>query len=144
MGERAPHDGSVPIRPEGRPMIVSRVFSSAAASVPAARSWACANLRGRGVTGDLSELVELLVSEVVTNAVRHTGGARFTVRMDVGDWIEVAVKDSDPLQPRTCQPSAWGLNGRGLLLVDALSDAWGTRSARGGKWVWFRILGASK
>lgn len=127
----------------GQPTIVSTVFASAAASVPAARRWAGDQLRRAGVSPDLIERAELLISEIVTNAVRHAAGDRVTIRLEadssIDSAIEVSVHDRDSKRPRPLNAGPWDPGGRGLALLEALSDEWGTRSARVGKWVWFRL-----
>jgi anti-sigma regulatory factor (Ser/Thr protein kinase) len=122
-----------------RRRIVSRVFTSVAASVPVVRAWTRGTLRRFGVGPDIAERVELLVSEVATNAVRHTRSRRFTVRLDVDSVVQAAVHDDAPDEPVLRQGRAWDSGGRGMHLVEALSDAWGTRAERSGKWVWFRV-----
>jgi anti-sigma regulatory factor (Ser/Thr protein kinase) len=127
--------------------IVSTVFASVAASVPSARRWAGDQLRRAGVSAELVERAELLISEIVTNSVRHAAGDRFTVRLEaastsdsaVASTIEMSVHDRDPKRPRPRNAGPWDPDGRGLALLEALSDEWGTRSASVGKWVWFRL-----
>jgi DNA-binding NarL/FixJ family response regulator len=85
------------------------------------------------------ELVELLVSELVTNSILH---ARSDVEVSVtiaADVARVSVFDSSPDPPvrKTVRPD--GTTGRGLLMLDALSSAWGIAFAPGGKSVWFEI-----
>jgi anti-sigma regulatory factor (Ser/Thr protein kinase) len=122
-----------------RRRIVSKVFASVAASVPASvpvvRAWTRGTLQRFGVGADVAERVELLVSEVATNAVRHTVGPRFTVRLDVDSGVRAAVHDDAPEEPQLRQARAWDTGGRGMHLVEAMADAWGTRAERGGKWV---------
>ena len=87
----------------------------------------------------------LLVSEVVTNAIRHVGAAgRLRVRAS-GRRIRIEVFDrgEDVLEPR----AAAGAEGpterrRGLQLVDTMADAWGVEPTTGGKCVWFEITAA--
>jgi len=88
--------------------------------------------------------LELLVSEVVTNAVRHGGGADgypidMSVRVDER-CVRVEVADRgpgfepDPLPPTMFQESGWG-----LYLVGQLSDRWGVERTDRGASVWFEI-----
>jgi DNA-binding NarL/FixJ family response regulator len=85
------------------------------------------------------ELVELLVSELVTNSIVH---ARSDVEVSVtvaSDLVRVAVFDSslEPPIRRAVRPD--GASGRGLLMLDALCSAWGSDVTPGGKSVWFEI-----
>jgi anti-sigma regulatory factor (Ser/Thr protein kinase) len=122
--------------------VVSQVFTAVAASVPAARAWTLHHLRGAGVDQEVGERVVLLVSEVATNAVQHTRSSRFRLRLDLTTHVEVWIHDDDHrVLPRPRAAQVGDVGGRGLGLVEALADAWGTRiePAGAGKWVWFRI-----
>jgi anti-sigma regulatory factor (Ser/Thr protein kinase) len=95
-------------------------------------------LRERGARSEI-ELVELLVSELVTNAVVH---ARSQVEVSVSisaDLVRVAVFDSSRQPPLRRAPGHDGESGRGLLMLEALSSAWGIEFAPGGKSVWFEV-----
>jgi len=81
----------------------------------------------------------LVLSEVVTNVVRHTSSKRFTVRVDLSDGVEVAVHDSDPTMPKVRAAQSSDESGRGMVMVQALADDWGVHAVTGGKWVWFRL-----
>ena len=133
----SPNEGASP--GTARRRIASRVFASVAASVPLVRAWTRGTLQRLGVGTDVAERVELLISEVATNAVRHTSSPRFTVRLDVNADVQAAVLDDAPDEPQVRQARTWDSGGRGMHLVDAMADAWGTRAERGGKWVWFRV-----
>ena len=83
----------------------------------------------------------LLVSELVTNAVRH-GRAQITLRLAASrDHVHVEVGDGDERLPRqrAHRPDPSEPGGRGLLIVDAIASAWGValRSSDSGKIVWF-------
>jgi anti-sigma regulatory factor (Ser/Thr protein kinase) len=83
----------------------------------------------------------LLTSELVTNAVRY-GGTRIvlTVRGTSGT-LRVEVHDDGPLLPHLAVARPTAVGGRGLHLVEALADQWGTRpeSPQPGKSVWFTL-----
>ena len=77
----------------------------------------------------------VVVSELVTNAVVHTrASGRVTVRWN-GRRAVVQVDDADPSPPVLLEPVP-AIGGRGLLLVDRLSAAWGTDARPDGKSVW--------
>ncbi len=93
-----------------------------------------------------AELVDdaaLLVSELVTNAVRH-GGPEVTVRVRLEPTaFGVAVQDDGAAVPptRAVPPDPTSPTGRGLLLVDTVSSEWGVTPSDPppGKTVWFRL-----
>lgn len=91
--------------------------------------------------GQLAETGELLVSELVGNAVRHTGARTFGLKVTRRrGWIRVEV--CDPSRALPCRvPIVRDLDesGRGLLLVDMLSDRWGVDLLPRGKTTWFEL-----
>lgn len=81
----------------------------------------------------------LLVSEVVTNAVKH-GHAPVRLEVDCdGSGIVVAVEDGNPAMPQPRRRDHRRHSGRGLLLLERLSAEWGVRRTAAGKQVWFRL-----
>jgi anti-sigma regulatory factor (Ser/Thr protein kinase) len=118
------------------------------AEVGRARKWARSRLAGSGISADepVAETLVLLVSELVTNAVVHTGcpavlrllltgvcedaagGPAGTVRLEVADSCDRAPA------PRCADGDATG--GRGLALVDGLADRWGWTREGSGKRIW--------
>lgn len=86
---------------------------------------------------------ELLVSEIVTNAVRHGAGqVRLRLRLDPpGIGIAIADAGAQMPTPRETPPSPDLPSGRGLLIVDALSSDWGVEphDPPPGKTVWFDL-----
>ncbi|WP_030614629.1 SpoIIE family protein phosphatase [Streptomyces sclerotialus] len=108
--------------------------------------WATRELPGaQYLTERLAEEAELLVSELVTNAVVHAGTAvELLCRLDEdGPCTAVIVEVSDhhparPVRGRHDAVTAEGA-GRGLQLVGALADAWGITYRRTLKTVWFRV-----
>ncbi|WP_432502423.1 ATP-binding protein [Kineococcus arenarius] len=98
---------------------------------------------GPRVDGDL---VELLTSEVVANAVRHGRGPVTVEVACVEEHVCVAVTDAGPDVPvvRRVGPEATG--GRGMALTDLLATRWGVRAAQppaSGKTVWFQLAGGT-
>ena len=84
----------------------------------------------------------LLTSEVVTNAVRHSGltpdkTIGFTVEVEVGT-IRVRVSDDGPGFEKPRQPVASEDHGYGLAMLDRLADRWGV-TRDGSNEVWFEI-----
>jgi PAS domain S-box-containing protein len=83
----------------------------------------------------------LLVSELVTNAVRHgSPPCVLSIRFaDGGSTAEVSVSDGDPRMPVVRPRDELAEDGRGFLLVDALASDWGVRAVEGGKATWFTL-----
>ncbi|MER6482546.1 SpoIIE family protein phosphatase [Streptomyces virginiae] len=87
---------------------------------------------------DLDELsfsTELIVSELVTNAIRHAGGP-VRLRLIRADTLTCEVSDSSNTQPRMRRARSSEEGGRGLYIVAQLSHRWGSRYTMGGKTVW--------
>ncbi|CAM5693614.1 non-specific serine/threonine protein kinase OS=Streptomyces albaduncus OX=68172 GN=FHS32_004094 PE=3 SV=1 [Streptomyces griseoloalbus] len=83
-------------------------------------------LRRWGLTPQLTEDAVLLVSELVGNAVRHTGARAFGLRMrHRRGWIRVEVRDPSRALPCLMPVQDLDISGRGLFLVDKLADRWG-------------------
>ncbi|MFE0329678.1 SpoIIE family protein phosphatase [Streptomyces sp. NPDC058960] len=105
-----------------------------------ARRFTRRTLRSWGVPEE-ADTVLLVVSELVTNALVHTDGQ---VRLDLtlsNHRLRVAVADSSPRTPVKPTSIGWeATGGRGILLVEAMSDTWGTLPVSGGKQVWADIV----
>ncbi|MFI9249403.1 SpoIIE family protein phosphatase [Streptomyces sp. NPDC053069] len=87
---------------------------------------------------DLTDSVELLVSEVVTNAVRYASRP-VTLRLLRTDVLRCEVGDDVPQLPRLRQARATDEGGRGLYLVNKLARRWGATRLSTGKVVWFEL-----
>jgi serine/threonine-protein kinase RsbW len=90
----------------------------------------------------LEETAVLLVSELVTNAVRHasTGGSALVLRLETaGGWLRIEVHDADRRMPQPRTPDVLDESGFGLVLLDALADKWGIRESTIGKAVWAEL-----
>jgi anti-sigma regulatory factor (Ser/Thr protein kinase) len=108
------------------------------ASARRARRFVVAALEALGVD-DARETAELLVSEVVTNAVVHGGsGVRVTVESADGR-VRVSVWDESPSVPVVRHPVPEDENGRGMFLVASLATRWGVDTLPPGKSVWFEL-----
>jgi anti-sigma regulatory factor (Ser/Thr protein kinase) len=84
---------------------------------------------------DLTFGTELILSELVTNAIRYAK-APVRVRLLLDRVLICEVHDSSSTSPRLRHASATDEGGRGLFLVAQLSDRWGTRYTPTGKVIW--------
>ncbi|WP_309235287.1 SpoIIE family protein phosphatase [Streptomyces sp. TRM64462] len=87
---------------------------------------------------DLTDSVELLVSEVVTNAVRYASRP-VTLRLLRTDMLRCEVGDDSPQLPRQRRARDTDEGGRGLFLVNRLARRWGATRLSTGKVVWFEL-----
>lgn len=105
-----------------------------------ARRFTARTLR-RWKVEEVADTALLVVSELVTNALLHTQGP---VRVDLilrGDRVRVCVSDSSPRAPAKPVIVDWeSTGGRGLLLVEAMSESFGSVPVAGGKQVWSEIV----
>ncbi|AVH56371.1 ATP-binding protein [Streptomyces dengpaensis] len=102
-------------------------------------------LRHWGLSPKLTEDAVLLVSELVGNAVRHTGARVFGLRMlHRRGWIRIEVRDPSRGLPCLMPVQELDLSGRGLFLVDKLSDRWGVDLLPRGKTTWFEMRVADR
>jgi anti-sigma regulatory factor (Ser/Thr protein kinase) len=109
--------------------------------VASARHWVLDRAAEAGVGDDTLAVVELLTSEVMTNAVVHgTTGGCVRIATSAGSGVfEVSVTDDGPGVPTVCHVAPAAEGGRGMLLVEALATEWGVTEHDAGKSVWFRI-----
>jgi anti-sigma regulatory factor (Ser/Thr protein kinase) len=81
----------------------------------------------------------LLTSEAITNAVIH-GAPPIELAIDcTGSASEIRVSDGSTHVPQPKDPADDDVHGRGLVLIDVLSDAWGVDTVEPGKQVWFLL-----
>ena len=86
------------------------------------------------------ETAELLTTELVTNAIIHVGCKSQLFIRAAGGVVRVEVTDPDDRLPSMAAPSTDALTGRGLIIVNGLSSAWGVEpTADSGKTVWFEL-----
>jgi anti-sigma regulatory factor (Ser/Thr protein kinase) len=116
-------------------------FTNTVESVPKARRSVHKILRACKYDDDLIDTALLCTSELVTNAVMHaTVAPTFTVlcRLQI-DMMTIGVVDRDPRIPHKldiCEDDGFG---RGLILVESLSDEWGIEARKHGKMVFARL-----
>ncbi len=117
FGNPAEKEVLLPSRPE------SAASARRLAQVVVLRQW--------GFPPKLAEDVVLLVSELVGNAVRHTGARVFGLRMrHRPGWIRIELRDPSRGLPCLMPVQELDVSGRGLFLVDKLSDRWGSTCCR--------------
>ncbi|MFI6454715.1 ATP-binding protein [Streptosporangium amethystogenes] len=127
-------------------LVGQRDFPGIAQSAGAARKWVLELLNGHAAAETL-ETLELLVSEVVTNAVLHSDSARtdglVMVRVGLGSGlihIEVIDDGSATSVPVIRTAGNDSLSGRGLSWVNILASAWGSsQDDKAGGAVWFQL-----
>ena len=109
-------------------------------SVGAARRFVRDVLKSRQVADPVVDTVELLTSEVVTNAIVH-GRSGPLLAVHVKEYVvRVAVGDGSPEVPVRRLGQVDDLSGRGVVIVDELASAWGVeRERNGSKRVWFEV-----
>ncbi|MFF8276869.1 ATP-binding protein [Streptomyces lateritius] len=116
------------------------------AEVGRARRWARSRLAGSGIGDDepLTDTLVLLISELVTNAVVHTGCPAvlrmlFAASCPDAGTVRVEVADASDRPPRQRHAEGEDTNGRGLELVDGLADRWGWQREGAGKSIWCEV-----
>jgi anti-sigma regulatory factor (Ser/Thr protein kinase) len=81
----------------------------------------------------------LAVSELATNAIFYGGSDDFVVSIDAVSLLEISVEDGSTAIPVQRSPQIDSPRGRGLAIVDSVSDGWGFELTDGGKRVWCRF-----
>jgi anti-sigma regulatory factor (Ser/Thr protein kinase) len=120
----------------------TRTFPHEPQSVPAARRFATSALSG--ASQETLEAVELMVSELATNCIRHTNSGFVLTVIRNGQDIRVEATDHAGGTPTMRSPEPTEPSGRGLKIIDMLSARWGVQSQPSeGKTVWFTISDAT-
>jgi anti-sigma regulatory factor (Ser/Thr protein kinase) len=136
------------LQPLGRPGDTRLDLGAFDTAVPCARGHACNVLAEWGIRGDAADIVELVVSELITNALQATVCLELPVpacvRLHLAadrPYVLVEVADDAPAPPALQHPEAAAEHGRGLLIVEAICAEWGTYPVAGsGKVVWAKVL----
>jgi len=113
-------------------------LAATAASVREARDTVRRLTAGWGMAS-IGETAELCTSELATNAVLHARSPVLLVVSLQRDGVRVEVEDESPGQVAAGSLDGDGESGRGLALVDTLSDYWGVEQHQAGKSVWFEL-----
>ena len=111
-------------------------------SVGVGRHWVVRIAAEAGVTGMANQVVELLASELLANAVLHGSADKaIRLRMSMSDrFVRVAVTDNLPQRPVVLHPEPIAPAGRGMAIIEAMSNRWGVDpEPTGGKTVWFEV-----
>jgi anti-sigma regulatory factor (Ser/Thr protein kinase) len=113
-----------------------RRFEPTRAAVSAAREFSAV---AAGVSGTDRDDVELITSELVTNATLH-GTGEVIVRIERGSsLIRIEVFDDGSDTPLRRHPEPHEEGGRGLGIVEMIADGWGVTHDTSGKWVWAEL-----
>ena len=122
-------------------MYAETPVQAALSAVAPARHWARERLSESGIDDGRLDLLVLLVSELVTNAVAHADPP-VVLRVHVDEErTRVEVTDGVRDVPVVRDPPPTALGGRGVMFVDRLSSSWGTSEEDGeaAKAVWFEL-----
>lgn len=90
---------------------------------------------------DLIAPAELVVSELATNAVVHAQTAFVLTMAHLGPAVRLAITDHSTVLPEVRHPDMTTPHGRGMQLVAAMTDRWGTEPNGDGKTVWAVLSG---
>lgn len=123
-----------------RPIEIRTVLNPHPTSVGAARRFVRDVLMSRQVADPVVDTVELLTSEVVTNAIIHGRSGPLLAVQVKESAVRVAVGDVSPELPVRRLGRLDDVSGRGVVIVEELASAWGVeRERNGSKRVWFEV-----
>jgi len=111
-------------------------------SVAVGRHWVVRAVVERGISGMANQVVELLSSELLANAVLHgsDGGAIGIQVRHTATIVRISVSDLGTSSPVVLHNEPSAPNGRGMAIVEAMSSRWGVDGhTDGGKTVWFEL-----
>ena len=114
----------------------ARTFPGRPQSVTAVRRFVRDALRDQ--PPETVDAAELMACELATNCVQHAH-CDFELVIQAQDGIRVEVRDTNLGRPVVGYPAPEDRSGRGLGIVEAMSDAWGIVPSSSGKTVWFAL-----
>ncbi|GAA2217663.1 ATP-binding protein [Streptomyces nogalater] len=89
---------------------------------------------------EVLQTAELVLSELLTNAVQHAGSSHILLALrPLADVLRIEVHDTSASLPKVGLPDTYSESGRGMVLVSALADRFGTERTHGGKCCWAEI-----
>jgi anti-sigma regulatory factor (Ser/Thr protein kinase) len=114
----------------------SREFAPETRSVRAARRFVLDTPAAASVD---AAVLELLLSEVASNAVLHARTTFAVTIFELDDGVRVEIEDGDTRLPHRSEPDPTRITGRGMHIVSSLAREWGAEPAPDGKIVWFEL-----
>ncbi|GHE33513.1 hypothetical protein GCM10017771_50710 [Streptomyces capitiformicae] len=137
LPDSGPHFASYPQPPMGAGHL-SVEYDPRPTAAAEARAAVRRQLEGWGLL-DQTETAELLVSELVTNALVHAE-SRLKLTLSASHGVlRCEVSDADGRPPRVRRATEISESGRGMFLVEALAGRWGCHQDGPGKTVWFEL-----
>lgn len=115
----------------------ARRFGCQPESVPSARQFVREVLRDQ--PRDSLDAVELMATELATNCVQHAQTSFELTITEKRGQVRIEVRDTGRGHPVPRSPTPSERTGRGLLIVEAMSDSWGIDHSASGKTVWFTV-----
>ena len=123
--------------------VATRVFIASATAIRAVRHVVVDTLRAWGEDALVPDAA-LLVTELATNAIRHASSPFRVSVTRRPDAVRISVEDLGSDEPHLRPADLERLGGRGVVLVDAMSLAWGVEPAAAGKVVWCELPRAER
>lgn len=116
----------------------TRKISTDVREIPSLRRDAITYLRSAGLAEDDIDVAALVLTELVSNAIRHAAEPAVASLL-VDDGLRVQVTDASRSIPRLVEPDPSRVGGHGIRVIDALAARWGVLPHPTGKTVWCEL-----